>query len=687
MRIPLSWLKEYIHLEKEPAEIAKILTQAGLEVDKIEGLHPNIVFDISLTPNLNHCASVKGVARELAALTGLPLHLPSFQVSEGKEPIEEAIKVHLIDKIDCPRYACRLIKNVQVAPSPLWLQERLGQAGVRSVNNVVDAANYVLLEMGHPLHVFDYDLLETKEIVIEKAQEGEKFQTLDGKERILAGSHLTIRDKNRPIALAGIMGGANSEVSNETRHILIESAYFDPISIRKTSKQLNLQTDASRRYERGADPNQVLHSLNRVADLIQKLAGGEILNGTIDLKTHAFPQLNLSCRLSRINRLLGTLISRGEAENIFRALAFQYNWDGQDTFFVQIPSYRVDIREEVDLIEEVARLYGYDHIPRCSSNHPTSTIAPPPLYLFERQIRSYLISAGLQEFVTCNLIGPTILNIVHAENRVPPPNETEIRVLNPTSIEQSILRNSLLPSLLQVAKFNSDHQVQHLSGFEIGRVYFQEGEKYREQLVSGLLLTGDAQPLFWKQTPRQWDFFDLKGIIENLLKELGVEGVFKNLNSPTLHPGRQAAIFIDGLEIGSIGEVHPAIQRRLDVPQRLLFAELNLHDLIQVAHFQTKIDPLPLYPGSERDWTVTIQESLPFLKIAKAIETQDSRLLDQFYLLDIYKSEKFPSGYHNKTFRFFYRDPTKTLSQEEVDQEHARILQNISQTLSEAILK
>lgn len=634
-------------------------------------IYSDTFFEISLTPNLSHCNSVLGVARELTALTEETLSLPEISFKECEVPVENSLHVSIGDKEDCPRYACRVIKNVKVGPSPDWLKTRLEQCGMRSVNNVVDATNYVLLELGHPLHAFDFDKIAEGEIVVRKAREGESIKTLDGKERALTESMLLICDYEKPVAIAGVMGGLDSEIREHTRHIIVESAYFNSVNIRRTSKQLGLQTDASKRFERGTDPNQVLEALNRAAMLIQQVAGGEIQAGVVDLQTREFPDSIISCRLSRINQILGISLSRGEAENAFKRLQFPCQWDGQDAFSVHVPTYRNDVKAEIDLIEEVARIYGYDNIPRIGGSYQASKLPPPSIYLFENGIRQRLIGEGLQEFLTCDLIGPSLLEIVQEQMF---PEESLVQVLNPTSIEQSILRTSLLPGLLQVVKHNIDHQNHQIAGFEIGRVHFKEGDQYKEQPVAAILLSGSSNSDHWDLKERGFDFFDLKGIAENLLDGLGiVKAEFKNIGLKTFHSGRQASLFVDSLEIGSIGEIHPAIQRRLDVTQRILFAEFNLFSLQQLELPLEEVKPFSLYPGSQRDWTITVNETVPYSFILTEIKNQKCPLLESVALKDIYRSEKLPQGCQNMTLHFVYRDPAKTIEQEEVEAEHVKL--------------
>lgn len=659
---------------------------ASVEEGKmVSDLYAETIFEISLTPNLGHCASVIGVVRELSAVTGIPMRSPVVSLEEEAVPIADYVNVTVQDFKKCPRYACRFIQNVIVAPSPDWMQKRLLACGIRPINNVVDAANYVTLEMGHPLHAFDYDQLEEHKIVVKCAQDHDLFMTLDNKERILSKEDLLICDGKKPVALAGVMGGLNSEVSDDTRKILLEAAYFHPGTIRKTSKRLGLQTDASKRFERGTDPNLVEKVLNRAAALIASLTGGKIASGIIDVKECAFPEKVIACRFSRINSILGTRLSLSEVENIWQRLQFHYSWDGQDAFLVTIPTFRVDVAAEIDLIEEVARIYGYENISKAGTRYQASQLPHSPIFLFEREVRTRMIAEGLQEFLTCDLIGPSILNIIKESLSS---EEAMVKVVNPTSIEQSILRTSLLPGLLQLVKYNVDHQNHHVNGFEVGRVHFREGDHYKEQSVLGIVLVGKNAPHHWDEKPDDVDFFELKGLIENLLMGLRVEGVSYRSNTfPTFHSGRQASIYVDALEVGSLGEVHPAIVRRLDISQRIFFAEIDLHDLIRVRKEQQKMVPLPIYPCSERDWTITLREEIAVQDVLnlmhRVAEKRTPSLLEEVALLDIYRSESIGSGLKNVTFHFVYRDQAKTIEQEDVEAEHQRILKEVTQTLEQ----
>lgn len=645
----------------------------GADIAEIYG---DIIFEISLTPNLGHCANVIGVARELHAATGKSVKLPTIHIEEqDRIPVEKEASVAVHNPEKCPRYACRVIKNVKIGPSPSWLQKRLLACDLRPINNIVDITNYVLMEMGHPLHAFDYDRVEGHSIIVREAQNEEKIVTLDEKERILCSDDLLICDQNKPIAIAGVMGGQSSEVNSETKHVLLESALFQASAIRRTSKRLGLQTESSRRFERGCDPNNVLKALDRAAMLMRDIAGGTICSGIIDVKEHEFVEKIITCRLSRINKILGTQLGLSEVEAIFHRLEMEVKWDGKDLFTVKPPTYRVDVSGEIDLIEEVARIYGFENIPKNPARFTSSNLPHAPIYLFENEIRKRLITEGLQEFVTCDLIGPSLLNIVKVDVM---PEEDTVKVINPTSIEQSILRTSLLPGMLQIAKYNYDHQVHNVSGFEIGRVHFKKKDQYKEQSVAGILLTGKTQPQHWSGSSEECDFYVMKGMIENLLSELQVGAfTFKNNDSKIFHPGRQASIYVESLEVGSIGEVHPSIIRRLDVPQRILFAELDLHNLYQVRKSDLQLKELSIFPSSTRDLTITLDDEVPIQEIFNAIYSIPSRLLESVSPINVYCSEKLGEGKKNVTFHFVYRDKKKTVAQEAVDAEHARITSQI----------
>lgn len=685
MKFPLSWLKEYIDLDLPADQISKRLTSNGIEVDDIRHVRAeepdtesDVIFEVSLTPNLGHCSSILGIARELSAATGKPITYPDVTISESGEAIENSVFVEVEDSKRCPRYACRLIQNVKVGPSPEWMQKRLMACGIRPVNNIVDVTNYISLELGQPLHAFDFDKLQGQ-VIVRNARKGEVIVTLDGRERPLDVEDLIIADANGPIAIAGVMGGANTEVGEGTINVLLESANFMPLAVRRTSKRLSLQTDASKRFERNTDPNGVVRALDRATQDIQALAGGTIVKGAIDRKDTLFENRRIKCRLSRINQVLGTQFGLSEVENILHRLDFKVHWDGKDTFELIIPTYRADLQIEVDIIEEVARIFGYENIPHSTPLYHDSTLPHAPIFVYENQVRNRLLAEGLQELLTCDLIGPTLINTAKEASM---PEEATIRVLNPTSIEQSVLRTSLLPGLLNVVKYNDSHQMSDLSGFEIGRIHFKDKEHYKEQSVVGIIMTGKTAPHHWKDKPKDVDFFDLKGIVETLLEFMGVQDPeFKTNTLSSFHPGRQLGIYVGSLEIGSLGEIHPTLVKRLDVPQRIYFAEINLHDLFKVQAKKEKVKPLAVFPSSTRDLTVNLSKSISAATLLGEIRKLASPLLEKVFLMDLYEGESAGKQVYNSTFRFVYRDNEKTIEQEAVDKEHWHLVTEINKLI------
>ena len=645
----------------------------------VAGLYSETVLDISLTPNLGHAASILGVARELSTLAAKPVRLPDSTVSEEGEPIQNAVLVEVEEPELCPRYGCRVIRGVSTGQSPEWMQKRLEASGMRPINLVVDVTNYVQMELGHPLHAFDLTALAGGKIIVRRAREEESFMTLDGKNRTLKSEDLVIADRDKPVALAGVMGGVDAEVGPATVDILLEAAYFLPQTVRKTSKRLQLQTESSRRFERGVDPNQIPKALDRAAHLLLSLSGAILCKGSIDEKREAFVPKKIPCRLSRICRVLGVTFSVDEIEKMFVRLEMIVEWNGGDSFTVAVPTYRGDISREIDLIEEVARLWGYDNFPKNKHVFSSSALSDSPLFLFEKLVKKEALALGLQEFLTCDLIGPSLLKVLAepSEGAMSP-----VYVLNPTSVEQSILRTSLFPGLLQVVKHNIDHQKKDIAGFEIGRIHYKDKERYGENLMIALCMSGKSAPAHWDRKPKSFDFYDLKGKLEELFDALGIGPLsFEKSENSLLHPGRQASVSLNGIEVGLMGEVHPSIQTRLDVDQSILFAEIDLHPVFERRQLQHLMSPLPLYPASDRDWTVTLSKEKQVNDIIAMIYSVSSNLLESVEVADVYEDSRLGEGARNVTFHFVYRDRKKTVSQEAVEKEHGRIIASCQKKL------
>jgi phenylalanyl-tRNA synthetase beta chain len=637
------------------------------------------VFDISLTPNLGHVLSVLGVARELAAYYKTVAKRPAVHVNETGH---KKMVVEVSDQKLCPRYACRIMTQIKVGPSPEWLQKRLVACGLRPINNVVDVSNLVMWECGQPLHILDLDKIKEK-IIVSATECPITLQTLDEKNREIPPHTILTQDTEKPLAIAGIMGGFFSSATENTTNILIESASFDASSIRRSSRLLDLKTDGCYRHERGIDVASTVHALDRAAQLIQELAGGDI-HPLVDIKEHAFTRRMISCRLSRLHQIIGFSLSLSEATSLFERLEMQVKATSDDVLEVIVPTYRNDLQKEIDLVEEIARLYGYNNIPRKAPVYTGSTLADAPLYGLETEMRNLLLEQGLQECVTCDLISPALSELTMEKGL---PENSTIHVLHPRSIDQSVLRTSLMGGLLQVVKHNINHQVENLAAFEVGRIHFREKNELLEASCAGILLTGKSRQHHFDRKPQNFDFFDLKGMAENLCDALRIARYsFEPAHLHTLHPWRQAKLKSGDITLGVIGEIHPQLLLKLGIQQRVYFAELNLNDILAVKKKGKVFSELAAFPSSERDWTVSLKENIPIAQIAQAIERTKSPYLEHFYLLDLYTSDQLGKDRKNATFRLCYRDPSKTMAFEVVEQEHQKLTHSVAEKLRDCLL-
>lgn len=609
------------------------------------------VFELSLTPNLGHCMSALGVARELSAALNLP-----FPHAKASKCSGSPYSVSIHDPASVPRYMCCLIEGVKVGPSPFWLKKQLEACGQKSINNLVDATNYIMMKWGQPLHAFDAALIEGNQIHVSKAKASFKFLGLDGVEREAPAHALIISDQKKPIALAGVMGGENSAVTDQTTRVLLEGACFDPISVRLTSKKVGLRTESSQRFEKGVDPVQVETALFEAA----KLMGGRIV-ACFDSHPQPYSSRKIPYRTQRINQILGTKLSETEVQEILARLNIQTQEN-----IASIPSYRQDITEEIDLVEEVARVYGYNNIEKSIPLCSTSLLPNDPVFLFEKEMRDSLTRAHLTEFLTCDLISPALAEIAKEISPFP-----MLQTVYSKSEEFSVLRTSLLPGLLQVVKGNFAQKNYNLFAFEIGRIHLLQKKEVEEIPMVGILITGNLEELHWSRKPVEVDFFDLKGILENLL-----EGNFKPSNHPFFHPGRQADVHIEDLVVGSFGEIHPRLLQKFDIDKKVYYAELNLLHLLKKKKTHLKMAPLPQFPASERDLTLPLPLKAPISELFETIQKHKSHLLEKVELIDLYLPED--KEVKNATFRFVYRDPLKTISFEEVEAEHAKIARALS---------
>lgn len=626
------------------------------------------VLEISLTPNLGHCMSALGIARELSAAWKKPLL--SGKPAHAAQKNLPTIQVHVDNFSLCPRYMAQVIEHVKIGPSPFWLQRLLLAAGHRPVNNVVDATNYILLKYGQPLHAFDYDKIEGKSIRIGLTNKSEPFETLTGRSTTIPAGSLVISDAKKPIAIAGVMGGANSSVSESTTTILLEAASFDPLAVRASAKKMDLRSDSSQRFEKGIDTNAISKFLEIATQLIVEISGGKVTTRAVECKKESLTPTLIRCRPSRINQVLGTKISHNEVREFLRRLDCQISEETDDSLLVQVPSYRLDLSEEIDLVEEVARIYGYNHIERPLPKAGSSLLPHDPAYLFEQNLRQRLIGLGLQEFLTCDLISPKLASIgLEFTNS----KESLLKTLHSKSEDYSILRASLLPGLLEVIKANLDRKNNNFSAFEIGRIHVQQKEIPVEFPMAAIVLTGKEAPTHWQQKTKDTDFFTLKGLVENILLGLCITAHFVPSHHPAFHPGRRADLYAGDLHIGTLGELHPKLLGLLDIKQRVYYAELNAEHLQATQGPSPKYTPVPTFPSSERDWTLPITPQSHVATIFEAIRSVKSPLLERFELISLYNSE----DKSNITIRFTYRDKSKTVSFEEVESAHDHLRQEV----------
>jgi phenylalanyl-tRNA synthetase beta chain len=647
---------------EDNAGIIELPAETALGADCLKLLW-DPVLEISLTPNLGHCMSALGIARELSAAWKKPLHAAKH--SSAKHKNLPNVQAQVSNPTLCPRYMAQLIENVKVGPSPFWLQCTLQAAGHRPVNNVVDATNYILLKYGQPLHAFDYDKIEGHKVHIGPCHKEESFDALIGKTVILPPGTLVISDANKTIAIAGVMGGANSSVSESTSTILLEAASFDPIAVRLAAKKTDLRSEGSQRFEKGVDSSTVGDILEIATQLIVEIAGGTVSTAPIDLKTNIAPK-QIRCRPARVNHVLGTKISHNEMKDIFHRLHILLVQETEQELLLQVPSYRLDLTEEIDLVEEIGRIYGYNHIERPLPKSSSPQLPNDPVYLFENDLRKRLIALGLQEFLTCDLISPKLAAINQEMGQF-------LRTLHAKSEDYSILRASLLPGILQVVKLNLDHKNSTIAAFEMGRIHLLQKGLPIEFPMAAIVLTGKEAPNHWDQKPTDADFFALKGLVENLLEGLRVKAHFVPSSHPTFHPGRQADLFFDSLHIGTLGELHPNTLALLDIKQRVYYAELNAQHLKTIQSPSPKFAAMAQFPSSERDWTLPIHPQTHISTIFDAIRSVHSPLLERFELIGTYRAE----DKANVTIRFTYRDRTKTVSYDETQSAHDHLQQEV----------
>lgn len=647
-------------------------TPLGKDAKEVLGLD-DYILELDLTPNRGDCLSVLGVAREVAALLGRSCRLPQPEFPEMEESIEGQVRVD-IEAVDlCRRFAGRLIKNVKVGRSPLWMQQRLRNAGIRPISNIVDVTNYVMLELGQPMHAFDFNLLKEGRIIVRRAGEGEKMVSLDGVERTLTPDMLVITDPSGPVGLAGVMGGLATEVTGETSAVLLESAFFNPINIRKTSKILGLRSEASQRFEKGIDLGGCAKAADRAAQLIYEMGAGEIVSGKIDVCPDPLTDRAVSLRPARVSYVLGEDISGEEAARILTSLQFKVQ-DAGEELLVTVPTHRVDVNLEVDLIEEIARMHGYDRAPVTLPYGQSTQGSRTEGQLFIKQIRDNLAEAGLYEVVTYSFTHPRMFNRMNLPQDSPLRNVVTIQ--NPLSEEHSIMRTMMLPGLLEILARNYNRRVQNGAVFEIGRIFYPRGKESlpEERPVLAAAAMGSA-PGSWNIAPREMDFYFLKGILEGLFCRIATEPVTFRAETanPSFHPGRCASLEVGGISMGILGELHPDVLEHYELPEKAVAFEIDLTKLLAVSGKPVMYSSLPKFPGIERDIAIVVKQDTPAAEIIAAIRSAGGDLLNSVSLFDIYRGEQVSKEHQSMAFSLKFQAVDRTLTDAEADDRTKRI--------------
>lgn len=641
------------------------------------------VIDYEITPNRGDCLSVIGIAREISAITGEPIKLPDVDIEEINEDINKYISVEILNPELCPRYTARLIKDITIGESPLWLKNRLIAVGLRPIYNIVDITNYVMYELGQPLHAFDYSFIEDKKIIVKTAEKGMKFKTLDSKEHELQEYNLLICDGRKPVALAGIMGGENSEVLPTTKDVLLEAAFFNPLNIRKSAKTLNIQTDAAYRFERSIDIENVPFASKRASYLMAKLADGKVVKGVVDAYPLKREEKKVSLRKERLWSFSGECIDFENAKGILKNLGFKIVDNSDNKVSLLVPSFRNDIFQEVDLIEEVLRIYGYDKL---NGELPVSKVYPEYQYNFVKfikDLKEFFKNTGFSEAINYSFISSKENQLFNVENW------QEVKLLNPLTEELEVLRFSLLPGLLKNVADNINFKNEDIKIFECGKIFYKDSSKETgvgEEFQIAGIISGSFYPPVWCYNKRQVDFFDLKGIITSLFKFNNIDNI--NFSYPDaekysyLNCNKSALISIGEECVGFIGEFNPFILENFEIEiEPILCFLLNLEKIFDKVNFSKNFIELPKFPFVERDLALLMDNNIPCSKVVEIIEDEGKGLVENIYVFDLYKGKGIPEDKKSVAFKIIFRDLKTTLKAEKVNKIIDKIIKKLEKNL------
>ncbi|MBI5492240.1 MAG: phenylalanine--tRNA ligase subunit beta [Deltaproteobacteria bacterium] len=657
---------------KETSEGIMILpedTPLGADINKVLG-PPDFLLEVGITPNRADLLSIRGLAREISAVLGLGFKDKSIEPVEGETDAADIASVNIEVGAPCRRYCARVIENVSIAPSPDDIRKKLEAHGVRAINNVVDVTNLVLLELGQPLHAFDLDRLSDRTIDVRLAAEGETIETIDNKVRKLDPAMLVIADSKAPVALAGVMGGKFSEVSDSTRNILLESAWFEPSSVRRTSRKTGLSSDSSYRFERGVDIKGVRNAIDVAAALINRLAGGKTAKGVIDIYPEEMKQPEISFRVKRCEDLLGISVGVDTVKNIFQRLGVEIT-EKDGAIKATPPTYRVDLKNEADLVEEVARLSGYGNIPTVMPVAALTPGKPGRHTRIKKTVAEVLTNEGFCEAINYSFISRELFGLTG------PVDKKGVTILNPLTEEQVIMRDSLIPSLLDTLRRNLAKKNEEVRIFEFAPAFIAGEDKLpkEEWKVAGVMY-GLRFEESWCYPKEGFDFFDVKGVVETVFEGLGANFDLKAMSDAgqkTFHPGKSAVITVNGKVAGAFGEIHPELKMKLDLKRPAYLFEIDVDAVTEAGERKRKYSPLPRFPESTRDIAFIVDESVPYKDIIGAIKMLDAKLIERVELFDVYYAGNIPPGKRSMALRIVYRSMERTLTAEEVEEMHSRV--------------
>jgi phenylalanyl-tRNA synthetase beta chain len=646
----------------------------GADIKDILGLNDTVI-EFEITNNRPDCLSIIGIARETAATFEKVMRYPETGFKENAENIKDFIDVQVENTELCPRYSARMVKNIVIKDSPAWMQERLIKAGVRPISSIVDITNYVMLELGQPMHAFDHRDLGDKKIIVRNAVQGEAIKTLDEVERKLDESMLVIADGTKPTGIAGVMGGYGSEIKNDTSAVIFECANFAPVNIRMTSKKLGLRTEASSRYEKGIDPELITMAMDRACSLVEQIGAGEVVGGKIDIYPAPKKARKLKLKVKKARDFIGA--QDITEEMIVKYLtSLEFKVEVKEDLEITVPTFRDDVNVDVDLIEEIARLYGYDKIPTDLMDTTFTQGGKNYRQKIRDMVKTNMAAQGLYEVLTYSFVSPGVYNKINlkAEN----PLRNAIKLTNPLGEDQGIMRTTMIPNMLEVISRNYNRKIADGQFFELAKVYLSE--------VLPLVELAEEKETLTIGMYGNVDFFDIKGVVENLLEELNIDKYrILSSNNDSMHPGRTAELLINNKRVGCLGEVHPDVLDNYDIPVVVYIAELNFEEILQQSDMNIKYRSLPKYPSVARDIAIVVTEEITAGQVEEIIRNKGGKLIEEVKLFDIYRGSQIEEGYKSMAYSIVYRSDEKTLSEEDIAKVHNKIVNSLINQVGAAL--